>query len=106
MFQISGFCFVTGHSYGDYVSIARIMQKCVCIVNGTVYRIRIDMLKIGLVLGGFICNFTLGIKGNEFIFIALVLDQDGIIHHVFVPQKQLGIRTISANAAIFREVFV
>ena len=101
MFQLSGFCFVTGHSYGNYVRIARIMQKCVCIVNSTVYRIRIDMLKIRLVLGSFICNFTLRIKRNEFIFIAFVLNQDRIINHVFVLQKQLGIRAISANAAIF-----
>ena len=106
IFQFSGIIFVAGHSDGNNISIARIMQKCVCIMNGTIYGIRIDISEIGLILCGFVCYFAIRVKLNELILIALILNQNRIIDQILVLQKELCIGTISADTTIFRIVVI
>ena len=82
------------------------MQKRVCIVNGTVYGIRIDILEIGLILCGFVRHFAVRIEHNEFILIALILNQNRIIRQILILQKQFCIRTVAADTAVLGIVII
>ena len=75
-------------------------------MNGTIHGIRIDILEIGLILCGFVCNLAIRVKLNELIFIALILNQNRIIDQILVLQKELCIGTISADTTIFRIVVI
>ena len=79
IFKLPTIVFISGHADGDDIGIACIMQKCICIMNCTVYSIRIDIFEIGLILCSFICDFSVSVKHDKFVFIALIFNQNRII---------------------------
>ena len=50
VFELSTRFFITRNTYGNNIGIACIMQYSVGIMNSTVYRIGVDIRKIGLIL--------------------------------------------------------
>ena len=53
--------FVAGHSNGNNIGIARVMEQSVGIMHGTIYCKRVDVFKIRLVFSRFVFHLPGGI---------------------------------------------
>ena len=75
------------------------MQYGICIVNSTIYGIRVNVGKVRLILCGFVRNITFVIQFNELIFISFVFNEDRIILTVICFQNKLCIGTVATFSA-------
>ena len=74
MFKFAMIIFPAGDADGNDVGIVRVMEKSVCVMYGSVYRILFDCLEVRLV---FICPvgyLPRGIKLDKTAFMAFVLN--------------------------------
>src|SRR5690606_34606597 len=81
-----------------------VMQKGVGVMHRAINGKGVDVLEMGYAFGGFVFDVAVCVQLDQFVFIALVFDQNGIKVQVLILQKQFDIGEISSISAIFGSI--